>query len=97
MFSRQTYAARLIKQSLLVLFALLIISCKKDFPKVELCGYHEFSGKLVCNDKRKTPNEYERTIKNGDLVTSPESFERARVFCAEMVRDLVKCERRARR
>ena len=90
---QRIFTQRLIKVSLLISFVILT-ACKKDFPKVELCGYHKASGKLVCNDKRSNPNDYERDINNGDLVTSPESFERAKAFCYEVAKDLVKCERK---
>lgn len=85
------------KKNLLILCAVLMIfSCKKyPAPKSELCAYHS-GGSLICNDPRKNPPDYERFPQNGDLVTSPESFERVKAYCAEMVGKLIKCERRAR-
>jgi len=52
------------------------------------------SGVLICNDQRKKPQDYERLINHGDLVTSPESFERVKAFCSELAAKLVKCERK---
>lgn len=74
--------------------AVLITSCKRfPPPKAELCAYHT-SGVLVCNDSRREPKDYERKPMNGDLVTTPESFERVKAYCAEMRSKLIKCERR---
>lgn len=84
----------LILCSLLIVALAYLSGCKKyKPPEVELCAYHS-SGVLICNDKRKTPPSYERFPSNGDLVTSPESFERVKAFCSEIVTRLVKCERR---
>ena len=70
-----------------------LIACKVKAPKAELCVSHS-SGVLICNDKRKKPQDYERKINHGDLVTSPESFERVKSFCSELAAKLVKCERK---
>lgn len=81
----------MIKMSLLILLGSLT-ACKIKAPDAELCAYHS-SGVLICNDKRKKPQDYERLINHGDLVTSPESFERVKSFCSELAAKLVKCER----
>ena len=93
MSSQTNFKRHMIRMSLLTLFASLT-GCKKHKPPlVELCVNHS-SGVLICNDKRKEKPDYERIIRHGDLVTSPESFERVKAYCTEMVSKLVKCERK---
>lgn len=78
--------------SLLLLLALLT-SCKKYKPPgVELCGYSELEDIGACDDPRRDDNPYFRKIRNGDLFTSPESFERTKAYCATMRSKLIQCE-----
>lgn len=84
----------LIGFSLVLLIIFFLQSCKQyPPPKSELCAQHS-GGTLVCNDPRRVPQNYERFPQNGDLVTSPESFERVKAYCAELRTNLIKCERK---
>lgn len=87
----------LIGFSIILLLMFLMGGCRKHAPpKAELCGYHEGSGLAVCNDPRRNPEDYTRTLRNGDLITSPGSFERSKAYCAEMRTKLIKCENKLR-
>jgi hypothetical protein len=86
-----------LSMSLILLVSFITFSCRKHTPpKAELCGYHEETKVVTCNDPRRTPESYDRLLKNGDLCSAPESFERVKSYCGELRSKLIKCERRLR-
>lgn len=81
----------------LLLFAILIASsCKYKAPDSELCGVTMETvgtGRVVCNDKRLKEEDYERTIKVGDVCTNVHDFVEIKKYCGELREKLIKCER----
>ena len=76
---------------------LLLFACNEKYapPAINICTISD--GTLICADPRINKGKaYSKLLENNYICTSPDDYDRIYAYCADMRKERIKLEKRAK-